>query len=91
MMPSAQFDGEYLHDGIAAMGAAYLFHLCKNHPFMDGNKRTALATAEMFVLLNGRELRTTNQQLEELTIGVATGEHSKGHITKFFRDHVKPA
>ncbi len=91
MMPSAQFDGEFLHDSVAAMGAAYLFHLCKNHPFVDGNKRTALATAEMFVLLNGWELRATNQQLEELTIGVAAGDHSKEHVLNFFRDHVKPA
>ena len=45
MMPAAQFGGGYLHDGIPAMAAGYLFHICKNHSFVDGNKRTALATA----------------------------------------------
>ena len=41
MMPAAQFGGRFLHDGIAAMAAAYLFHLCRNHPFVDGNGRAA--------------------------------------------------
>ncbi len=87
-MPSAQFDGEFLHETIAVMGAAYLFHLCKNHPFADGNKHTALAAAELFILLNGLELQATNKQLEKLTVGVATGEHSKEHASGFFSDHV---
>ena len=47
MMPAAQFRGRFLHGGIPAMAAAYLFHLCTNHPFVDGNKRTVLASAEV--------------------------------------------
>jgi death-on-curing protein len=76
-LPASQFGGEYLHGGIPEMGSAYLFHICRNHAFVDGNKRTALTTAEMFVLLNGMRLVATNEELEELTFGVAASEIAK--------------
>ena len=88
-MPAAQFGGQFLHDGLAAMAAAYLFHLCKNHPFLDGNKRVAVATAEVFVQLNGHELAATNSQLEALTLGVADSSISKDEATAFFKKHVR--
>lgn len=88
-MPMAQFGGQYLHDGLPAMAAAYLFHLCKNHPFVDGNKRVAIAAAEVFVMLNGRELAATNLQLEFLTLGVADSSVSKEEATAFFNKHVR--
>lgn len=88
MMPAAQFGGGYLHDGIPAMAAAYLFHICKNHSFVDGNKRTALATAEVFILLNSARLDATNDDVEELTWGVAKGRLQKEEVTAFFRQHV---
>ena len=90
MMPAAQFGGRFLHNGIPAMAAAFLFHLCKNHPFVDGNKRTALASAEVFVLLNDMRLTATDDELGEITLGVAMGDISKEEVTSFFRDHVKP-
>ena len=85
MMPAARFERRFLHDGIAAMAAAYLFHLCKNNPFVDGNKRTALSAAEVFILLNGHRLTATNKQLEELTLDVAEGSLSKDQVEIFFR------
>jgi len=66
-MPKATFGGKHLHRGIPAMAAAYLFHLCKNHPFVDGNKRTALATAEVFLELNGRRLVADDERIYEMT------------------------
>ncbi len=87
MMPAAQFGGKFLHDGIPAMAAAYLFHICKNHAFADGNKRTALAAAEVFVLLNGMRLTATNKELEDLTLRVADGRASKDDATAFLRRH----
>jgi len=71
------------------MAAAYLFHLCKNHPFVDGNKRVAVAAAETFVLLNDHELQATNSQLEKLTLGVADSSISKDELTGFFNKHVR--
>ena len=89
MMPAAQFGGKYLHKGIPEMAAAYLFHLCGNHPFLDGNKRTALAAAEVFVTANKRRLSATDEELEDLTMGVASGNVSKTEVMAFFRKHVK--
>ena len=67
------------------MAAAYLFHLCRNHGFVDGNKRTALAAAEIFAVLNGHALAATNKELEALTVGVASGGTSKEAVKAFFR------
>ncbi len=90
-MPRAQFAGEFLHAGPPTMAAAYLFHLCKNHPFVDGNKRVAIATAETFVLLNDHELVATDDELIHLTLGVADGSISKDEAIAFFRKHVRSA
>ena len=88
-MPRQQFGGRYLHAGLPEQAAAYLFHLCRNHAFVDGNKRTALATAEFFLLLNGARLDATNDELIELTVGVADGSIDKDVVTKFFTEHVE--
>jgi death-on-curing protein len=90
-MPAAQVGGQYLHKGAATMAAAYLFHLCRNHPFVDGNKRTALVAAEVFLLANGYRLAATNAELEQLTLGVAACEISKAETVAFFRRHAMPA
>lgn len=86
-MPGAQFGGEFLHDGVPAMAAAYLFHVCRNHPFVDGNKRAALASAVVFLLLNGMRLEVPKKELEELTLGVAASRISKDETTAFFVKH----
>lgn len=52
-MPQATFGGEYLHDGVFSMAAAYAFHIAENQPFVDGNKRAALMAALVFLDLNG--------------------------------------
>jgi death-on-curing protein len=88
-MPAAQFGGKFLHKGLPAMAAAYLFHLCKNHAFVDGNKRTALVATEVFLLLNELRVLATNEELERLTLGVADGSISKGELTEFFQTHVE--
>lgn len=90
-MPQASFGGSFLHDGLPAMAAAYLFHLCKNHPFVDGNKRVAIAAAEMFVELNDLELDASDTELEELTLGVADSSISKDAAIEFFRNRVRNA
>ena len=87
-MPAARFGGAVLHEGAAAMAAAYLFHLCRNHPFVDGNKRTAVVAAELFLVLNGLRLAATNEELEGLALGVAAGRCSKDEATAFLQAHV---
>lgn len=87
-MPRARFGGEFLHKGMPAMAGAYLFHICKNHPFMDGNKRTAVASAEIFVRLNGMSLKASDEELERLTLDVAEGKVSKDATVTFFKKHI---
>jgi death-on-curing protein len=83
-MPRATFGDQFLHPTLSAMAAAYLFHLCSNHPFVDGNKRVGLGAALVFIEVNGRQLRASDDELEKLTLGVASGEVSKEQVTAFF-------
>ena len=83
-MPRATFGEQLLHPTPAAMAAAYLFHLCSNHPFVDGNKRVGLGAALVFAEVNGYEVRATDDELEELTLGVASGSVSKDEVACFF-------
>ena len=52
--PQAGFSSEFLHASIPAMAAAYLFHICRNHPFVDGNKRVAASAAITFLTIGNR-------------------------------------
>ncbi len=87
-LPRSAFDGELLHGSLGEMAGAYLFHLCMNHPFVDGNKRTALAAAEVFLLVNSAKLVATDEELYELTIGVAASRTSKSDVAEFFKEHI---
>lgn len=87
-LPRSTFDGKLLHGSIGEMAGAYLFHLCMNHPFVDGNKRTALAAAEVFLIVNDATLDATEDELYGLTIGVAASRTSKAEITEFFAERV---
>ncbi len=90
-MPRATFAGNFLHADLAEKAAAYHFHLCANHPFIDGNKRVAVAAAEVFLLVNGFELGASDDELEEMTQGVASGRLSKEKVIEFFLQHVMEA
>ncbi|PJZ68907.1 type II toxin-antitoxin system death-on-curing family toxin [Leptospira perolatii] len=72
--PSTGFGDQEFHKELLDKAAAYLFYLCKNHPFIDGNKRVALAVSLVFLDLNGIELDDPEGMLYDLTIGVASGE-----------------
>jgi len=85
--PTASYGGEFLHTDRYEMAAAYLFHIARNHPFIDGNKRTALMVAIVFLGLNGRALEADPDQLFDRVLGVAEGGISKSEIANFFREH----
>lgn len=78
--PQATFDGELLHPTLADQAAAYLYHLSRNHPFIDGNKRTAFAVTESFIETNGYRLTLTDDEAYELTMQVAQGQLSKAEL-----------
>jgi len=82
--PQASFGGEYLHATLVEMGAAYLFHIVQNHPFIDGNKRVGAATTLVFLTMNGVDISVTNDALVQLVLDVAQGNTSKTEIAEFF-------
>ncbi len=84
--PAATFLGVFLNRGLHAMAAAYLYHLAKNHPFVEGNKRTAVAAALTFLELNGVNVEHDAPALEELAVAAVEGHVSKGEITKKLRE-----
>ena len=86
-MPQARFGGQYAHTDLCEMGAAYLFHLTKNHSFIDGNKRVGTAAALVFLEMNGVSVEATNEEIAALTLGVAEGKTSKSAVAEFFRKH----
>lgn len=79
--------GEYLHKDIYEMAAAYCYHIIKNHPFVDGNKRTGLLTALTFLAKNGIEINATFDELYIFALDVASSKISKEAIAKFFMNH----
>jgi death-on-curing protein len=83
----ATFGGAFLHGTIFEMGAAYLYHICRNHPFIHGDKRTALACALAFLRLNNTKINAPPDDLYNLVIGVAEGKIAKSAVAVFFEEH----
>jgi len=88
--PTATFAGALLHESVPQIAAAYLFHIARNHPFLDGNKRTALAAAIVFLELNGWVLEAEPDELTTTVLGVADGTISKPALGVFFEAHTRP-
>jgi death-on-curing protein len=80
--PQATFAGDFVHDGLFAMAAAYLFHIVSNHPFLDGNKRTGLLSALVFLDLNGIAVERESARLYDLTMAVAEGRADKKKVAE---------
>lgn len=84
-MPSATYSGEFLHTDVYEMAAAYLFHLVKNHPFLDGNKRVGAVAALVFLALNGYDFDAPEDDFAEMVLAVARGELDKAEVAVFIR------
>ena len=85
-VPQASFAGHALHNDIFEMAAAYAFHICQNHPFIDGNKRVALASALIFLDLNGASISDPAERLYEMMMEVAESRMGKSEIVSVFRE-----
>lgn len=72
----------------AALAAAYAFGIARNHPFVDGNKRTAAVVAETFLALNGRDLSASDAELVVAIVALASGELSEDELADWFRLHL---
>jgi death on curing protein len=83
--PQASFRGGSPYHDIAEVAAAYLFYLCRNDPFIDGNTRAALGACIVFLRLNGIEPKTDGPAWEELTLSVASSEIDRNEATRRLR------
>lgn len=90
-MPQAGFGGRYFHQFPHEMAAAYLFHLVRNHAFIDGNKRVALACAILFFKINRVPYSITEEEAVELTLAAASGQMDKCDVTAVLQKHLKIA
>jgi death on curing protein len=66
------------------MAAAYAYHIAENQPFVDGNKRTALNAALVFLGLNGWDIEDPRERLYDAMIGLSAGKVSKSDLSKIF-------
>ena len=73
---------------VSELAASYAFGIARNHPFVDGNKRTAAVVSETFLVLNGHVLTATDAELVITFVALAAGELSEEELTDWFRDHL---
>ena len=84
--PQASFGGGSPYADMAEVAAAYLYYLCKNHPFIDGNKRAALGACIVFLRLNGIEAKRDGPEWEALVLEIAAGTLDRDEATVRLRD-----
>ena len=87
--PEMSFAGEFLHEDLFAMAAAYAFHIAENQPFIDGNKRTAFQAADVFLMLNGFDL-PASKRWQVAMIDLAKRTLDKAGLALLFRKFAKP-
>jgi len=88
--PAMTFGGEDLYPDLAAKAAALLHSLVLNHPFVDGNKRTGAAAAELTLELNGLALVVSDHEFESVTLATARGEMSAEALAIWCRQRCRP-
>lgn len=84
--PHATCGGQSPYKDLGEVAAAYLFYLCRNHPFVDGNKRAALGACIVFLRLNGIEPKADGQAWEDLTLAIAASMIDRDEATKRLRN-----
>ena len=84
---AATFGGEFLHQSLFEMAAAYLYGICRNHPLVDGNKRTAVMAALTFLEMNGIEIDADESKFYDHVIAVAESRVTKAEVAVFFQHH----
>jgi death on curing protein len=91
LAPQSSFGGKSPYADIVEVAAAYLFYICCNHPFLDGNKRTAMMAAIVFLRLNGIEPLPDSENWEKLMLDVAASKLDRDATTRRLRKLLKPA
>ncbi|MCK4978854.1 MAG: type II toxin-antitoxin system death-on-curing family toxin [Candidatus Delongbacteria bacterium] len=88
-IPESTFDGKYLNSDLIEMAAAYIYHICQNHPFVDGNKRVALVCGLVFLDFNGVSIQDPEGKLYTMMMKVASGKGDKGYIVGVLRELIE--
>jgi death-on-curing protein len=89
LAPQSSFGGKSPYADIVEVAAAYLFYICRNHPFLDGNKRTAMMTAIVFLRLNGIKPKPDSERWEKLMLDVAASKLDRDQTTQRLRKLLK--
>ena len=87
--PKATFDNKELYPDVANKAAALMEFLINNHPFVDGNKRTGITAAVLFLRINNYSILVSNKELEDFTLAVANGKQTIETIVQWIVDHQK--
>jgi len=85
--PMATFDRKDLYPDLFSKAASLKHSIIKNHPFVDGNKRTAIAVASIFLFRNGYNFKVSNKELERFTLKVAREDIEFREIAHWFKRH----
>lgn len=85
--PQATFDDQDLYPDVFAKAGALMESLLQNHPFVDGNKRTAITATAMFLRLNGYRLTASNAELEQFTFAVLLEHWPVDRLAVWFQEH----
>ena len=87
-MARPQQRAAYENPDLAGLAAAYAFGIARNHPFVDGNKRTAAVVSELFLAMNGYELSAGNAEVAVAFLALAAGELTEQEMADWFRQHL---
>jgi len=80
----------YGESDFAALAAAYAFGIAKNHPFIDGNKRTAFVACELFLVANGYDLAASDEECLAMMLSLAASEIGEAEFAAWLRENVRP-
>ena len=89
LAPQSSFGGRSPFADLIDIAAAYLFYICRNHPFLDGNKRTAMMAAIVFLRLNGIEPAPDSERWEKLMLDIAASKIDRQETTARLRRLLK--
>ena len=85
--PRMTFGGKYIHRTIFQKAAAYGYHICRSHPFIDGNMRVALVSMDIFLQQNGWEIAAPEEEAYLTMMALASGQCSKAQLAIWLKEH----
>ena len=85
--PKMTFDGNYVHKTLFDKASAYGFHVCKNHPFVDGNKRVAFVLMDIFLQKTGWEIVSPEEEAYRMMMNLASGKMTKAQLSTWLKEH----